>query len=120
VIEVISIVLISAGFLFFFATSVGVVRLPDFYCRMHAAGKGDTLSTVLILTGLALYNLAHFSGDALLVSVKIMFIAVFIFLASPTASHAILDAGFESGAEPWTRDSKGREAEGGGGKGGGP
>lgn len=119
-IEVISIVLISAGFLFFFATSVGVVRLPDFYCRMHAAGKGDTLSTVLILTGLALYNLAHFSGDALLVSVKIMFIAVFIFLASPTASHAILDAGFESGAEPWTRDSKGREAEGGGGKGGGP
>lgn len=118
-IEVISIVLISAGFLFFFATSVGVVRLPDFYCRMHAAGKGDTLSTALILTGLALYNLAHFSGDALLVSVKIMFIAVFIFLASPTASHAILDAGFETGAEPWTRDSTRQDAEGGDGKGGG-
>ncbi len=113
-IEVISIVLISAGFLFFFATSVGVVRLPDFYCRMHAAGKGDTLSTVLILTGLALYNVNHFSGDTLLVSVKIMFIAVFIFLASPTASHAILDAGFESGAEPWTRDPSGRKAEGDG------
>ena len=110
-IEVISIVLISAGFLFFFATSVGVVRLPDFYCRMHAAGKGDTLSTVLILTGLALHNLTHFSGDALLVSVKIMFIAVFIFLASPTASHAILDAGFESGAVPWTRDSSGKTVE---------
>ena len=120
VIDILSGVLIVLGTVFLLGGALGVLRFPDFYSRLHAAGKGDTLSTVLILTGLALYNLAHFSGDALLVSVKIMFIAVFIFLASPTASHAILDAGFESGAEPWTRDSKGREAEGGGGKGGGP
>ena len=74
---------------------------------VHAAGKGDTLSTTLILGGLALYNLSHWSGDALLVSLKIAFIAVFIFMASPTATHAIIDAGYEYGEKPWTRKRKG-------------
>lgn len=108
-IETISIALLAAGFFFFFATAVGVIRFPDFYCRMHAAGKGDTLSTVLMLSGLALYNLSHFSGAALLVSAKIIFIAIFIFMASPTATHAIIDAGYESGLKPV---SKGSEEEG--------
>jgi len=105
-IEVASAVFMAAGFFFFLATSVGVLRFPDFYCRMHAAGKGDTLSTILMLVGLALYNLEHFSGDALLVSAKIMFISVFIFMASPTATHAILNAGYESGAVPWSREKR--------------
>ncbi len=102
-IGIVSTLLIAAGFFFFFATSIGIIRFPDFYCRMHAAGKGDTLSTLLMLTGLALLNLEHFSVAALLVSIKIMFIVVFIFMASPTASHAILDAGFSSGDAPWVR-----------------
>ena len=50
-IEVISIVFISAGFLFFIATSVGVVRLPDFYCRMHAPTKAATLGLALFALG---------------------------------------------------------------------
>lgn len=102
-IDIAAAVLIAGGFFFFFAASVGIVRLPDFYCRMHAAGKGDTLSTVLILAGLALLHLDHFSADTLLVAVKIMFIAVFIFMASPTATHAIIDAGFHSDVAPWTK-----------------
>ena len=44
-------ILISIGLLFFLGTAVGLLRFPDFYSRMHAAGKGDTLSTVLILLG---------------------------------------------------------------------
>jgi multicomponent Na+:H+ antiporter subunit G len=108
-IGIVSALLIASGFCFFLATSIGILRFPDFYCRMHAAGKGDTLSTLLILTGLALLHLEHFSGAAMLVSIKIMFIAVFIFMASPTASHAILDAGFSSGDAPWVRkDGEGK------------
>lgn len=103
-IDAFTIVLMLLGFLFFFATAVGIIRFPDFFCRMHAAGKGDTLSTMLILGGLALYNLSHFSGGALLVSVKIMFIAVFIFMVSPTATHAIIDAGYEYGEKPWSKE----------------
>lgn len=101
-VHAVSVILIAAGFLFFCATSVGIIRFPDFYCRMHAAGKGDTLSTMLILAGLALLNVEHLAWGAVLVSVKILFIAVFIFLASPTATHAIIDAGFHSGIKPWT------------------
>ena len=39
------------GLIFFFGSAVGMVRFPDFYTRMHAAGKGDTLSTMLMLGG---------------------------------------------------------------------
>jgi multicomponent Na+:H+ antiporter subunit G len=101
---VVSLMLI--GLFFFFGTSVGLIRFPDFYSRMHAAGKGDTLSSILLLTGLALFHLHHLSFDALLVSVKIILICLFIFIASPTATHAIMDAGYESQVKHWTRRRK--------------
>lgn len=97
----ISVILIAGGLFFFLGTSVGIIRFPDFYTRMHAAGKGDTLSSVLILSGLALYNLHHFNLDSVIVSLKIMSIVVFIFIASPTATHAIMDAGFEADVKHW-------------------
>ena len=111
IVTAVAVALIVAGFFFFLATSIGIIRFPDFYTRLHAAGKGDTLSTVLILSGLALYHLNHFSGSTVLVSIKIMFIAVFIFMASPAASHAILDAGFHSGAEPWVQKDGKKKGE---------
>jgi len=104
--NIIIIVLMLSGLFFFFGTAVGLLHFPDFYSRMHAAGKGDTLSTTLILTGLALYHLQDFSLATLLVSLKIMSIVLYIFIASPTATHAIMDAGFESGVKHWTKRDK--------------
>jgi len=101
--------LMALGLFFFFGTSVGLIRFPDFYSRMHAAGKGDTFSTILLLAGLALYNLHHFSIDTVLVSLKILFIIGFIFIASPTATHAIMDAGFEAKVKPWFKRKEQRE-----------
>ena len=49
------------GLVFFFGSAVGMVRFPDFYTRMHAAGKGDTLSTMLMLVGFGLVTLEDFS-----------------------------------------------------------
>jgi multicomponent Na+:H+ antiporter subunit G len=103
VINIIIVTLMLLGLFFFFGTAVGLVRFPDFYTRMHAAGKGDTLSTALILTGLALYHIQNFNLDTLLVSCKIMSIVIYIFVASPTATHAIMDAGFESGVKHWSK-----------------
>ncbi len=105
-INAVIIFLMSLGLFFFLGTSVGIIRFPDFYTRIHAAGKGDTLSSVLLLSGLAIYNLHHFSLDALLVSLKIISIIIFIFVASPTASHAIIDAGFEANVAPWERKER--------------
>ena len=97
------VILTVTGLLFFFATTVGLLRFPDFYSRMHAAGKGDTLSSLLILLALMLYNFHEVNLANLLVAIKILLIVVFIFMASPTATHAITDAGYEAGAKPWTK-----------------
>jgi multicomponent Na+:H+ antiporter subunit G len=102
--DIIVIVLTVTGMLFFFATTVGLLRFPDFYSRMHAAGKGDTLSSLLILLALVLYEFHEVNLANLLVAMKILLIVVFIFMASPTATHAITDAGFESGVKPWTKN----------------
>jgi multicomponent Na+:H+ antiporter subunit G len=102
--DIIVIVLSVTGLLFFFATTVGLLRFPDFYSRMHAAGKGDTLSSLLLLLALVLYNFHELDLANLLVAMKILLIVVFIFMASPTATHAITDAGFESGVKPWQKD----------------
>ena len=101
--SIVVIILTVTGLLFFFAATVGLLRFPDFYSRMHAAGKGDTLSSLLILLALMLYNFHEVNLANLLVAIKIILIVVFIFMASPTATHAITDAGFESGAKPWTK-----------------
>jgi multicomponent Na+:H+ antiporter subunit G len=101
--DILVIILIVCGLLFFFATTVGLLRFPDFYSRTHAAGKGDTLSPLLILLALILYNFHEISLASLLVAIKILLIIVFIFMASPTATHAIIDAGYESGIKPWTK-----------------
>ncbi len=100
--SVLAIILIVIGVFFFTTATIGLLRFPDFYTRMHATGKGDTLGALLILAGLALYNLDHgFSVGAILVSIKILFITVFIFIANPTATHAITKAGLDCSVKPW-------------------
>ena len=94
-------ILISTGLVFFLGTTIGLLRFPDFYTRMHAAGKGDTLSTVMILIGC----ICLVPMD-LLLAIKILLITNFIFIGSPTATHAMMDAGNKAGAVPWRKDSK--------------
>ena len=100
--------LVVAGIFFFFAATVGFLRFPDFYSRMHATGKGDTFGLLLSLLGLSIYNFYENPTWYLGVvqSVKMMSIAVFWFLASPTATHALLRSAYESGVMPWTKDGK--------------
>ena len=99
-------ILILAGIFFFAVAVLGILRFPDFYTRLHAAGKCDSLASVLVIVGIALYNLADFSPANLLVSLKILAIAAFVFVASPTATHAVTEAALIIGVEPWTRKDK--------------
>ncbi len=94
------VILFMLGGLFLFATAtLGLLRLPDFYTRLHATGKGDTLAALWSLIGLAVYH------GFTLTSAKIIFIAVFMFLAQPTATHALSRAAFRCGVQPWTLES---------------
>jgi multicomponent Na+:H+ antiporter subunit G len=107
-INILSAILIGTGILIFAFGVIGILRLPDFYTRMHAAGKTDSLGAVLVVAGFALYNLQTLSFANLLVSVKISFIAMFIFVASPTATHAIMQTAIALGIEPWRKGDKRR------------
>ncbi len=110
ILNLLSVVLIVAGLVFFFGASVGVLRFPDFYTRMHAAGKGDSLSSVLILAGFAVQQLHDLSLGSLLVAAKLMAIGVFIALTSPTSTHALMEAGYDDGMKPWGH-GKGGESQ---------
>ena len=100
--EILAYILISTGLIFFLGTTIGLLRFPDFYSRMHAASKGDTLSTVLILLGC----ICLVSTQGEMNWLKILLIINFIFIGSPTATHAMMDAGNKAGAEPWKKDSE--------------
>lgn len=105
IITSISVILIVAGLIFFLGASVGLTRFPDFYARMHAAGKGDTLSTLLVVLGFAVYQLNGFHSFShdwpiLLVILKLLAIIAFIFLTSPTSTSALMDAGWEDKIKP--------------------
>lgn len=106
--DIIVCALLFAGLFFFTAGAIGILRFPDFYSRLHPAGKLDTLALLLSMTAFALFNLHHFSLANLLTSLKILLIVIFVFLASPTATHGIVDAGVRAGLVPWTKGEKRR------------
>lgn len=111
VFDVCGIILASVGLVFFLGAAVGLYRFPDFYTRMHAAGKGDTLSSLLILLGFGLITLDDFSMVGWLLVVKVLAIVLFIMLTSPTSTHALMRAGYEDGVEPVTKGSSSKSTK---------
>jgi len=92
------------GLIFFTGGAVGIIRMPDFYSRLHPAGKLDTMGLLMSMLAMALYSLHDFSVDSILTSLKIILIVAFVFITSPTATHAIIDAGVRAGLEPWVKE----------------
>ncbi|MBM3224785.1 MAG: monovalent cation/H(+) antiporter subunit G [Candidatus Tectomicrobia bacterium] len=90
-------ILLVIGLLFILTGGIGIVRLPDFYTRLHAMGKCDTLGVMLVLVALAIYVGPSFA------SVKILLIMVCIGAANPTATHALGRAALQAGLVPWER-----------------
>jgi multicomponent Na+:H+ antiporter subunit G len=102
--HLVGVILGILGLAFFFGSAVGMVRFPDFYTRMHAAGKGDTLSTMLMLAGFAMVTMDDFSLESWLVFIKILAVILFIYLTTPTSSHALMRAAFEDDEMPMTEE----------------
>ena len=107
--NIIAAILLILGLFFFTGGSICILRFPDFYTRLHPAGKCDTMGLLFTLSALALYTLHEFSLHALLTALKIMFIVVFVFITSPTATHAIVDAGVRAGLSPWVKSTQAEE-----------
>jgi len=91
------------GLVFFAGGSLGIIRFPDFYSRLHPAGKLDTGGLTITMIAFALYTLQSFTPGSIITSIKIILIVVFVFITSPTAIHAIVDAGVRAGLKPWQK-----------------
>ena len=94
VVDVLSWIFILTGSAFVLIGGIGVLRLPDFYTRIHAAGITDTMGTWLILIGLM------FHAGWTLVLAKLLFLLFFMLATSPLASHALAKAAFLRDLEP--------------------
>ncbi len=93
-IDVISWIAIVGGSFFVVTGGVGILRLPDFFTRLHAVSMPDTLGIGLIVLGLVLQ--AGFT----LTSVKLLFILLFILFTGPAATHALAKAALHGDVEP--------------------
>ncbi|MEM6746606.1 MAG: monovalent cation/H(+) antiporter subunit G [Pseudomonadota bacterium] len=94
--DVLSWILLVAGGGFTVIGAVGVLRFPDFYTRIHAAGVTDTLGADLILLGLLL------QAPALGVAIKLGMIISLFLLTSPVATHSIAHAAYAGREAPLT------------------
>ena len=92
--DVITVACLFAGVFFVIAGSIGVIRLPDFYTRLHSAGVTDTLGAELILFALILQS------DSWQVIAKLLLVAFFLFVTTPTSTHAVASAAWKSGERP--------------------
>ena len=90
--------LMVVGSFFVLAGALGILRMPDFFTRMHAAGMTDTLGAEFILLGLIV------QADSLQTVLKLLLVAFFLFLTSPTSGHAIANAAHRSGLKPLLGD----------------
>lgn len=93
---IISIVMIS-GALFMLLASIGLIRLPDIYTRMHAATKAPTLGLFLMLVSLCLHI------TTVSVIFNSIFIIIFLFLTIPVASHMIGRAAHQAKTPKWKK-----------------
>jgi multicomponent Na+:H+ antiporter subunit G len=86
--------LLLAGGFFCIVGGIGLLRMPDFYTRVHAASVHDTLGAGLILLGLAL------QAGWTLVAAKLVIVGLLVFFTSPAATHALVNAALGRGLEP--------------------
>ena len=94
ILQVLSWAFILGGTFFTVVGAIGTLRFPDFWARLHAASVTDSAGVILLLAGLCLH------AGWTLVTVKLIFIGVFLFITGPTSTHAIANAALVSGLRP--------------------
>jgi multicomponent Na+:H+ antiporter subunit G len=97
--SLLSAVLVVAGAFFFLAGTVGLLRFPDVYTRLHALTKADNLGLGLVAAGLAL------QAETLSVAFKLLLIWLLVLPAGATAANLVANAAVRAGIRHWRRPS---------------
>lgn len=98
ILEILGGILALAGSLLVLTGAIGIVRFPDVFARMHAAGIADSLGAALVLVGLAL------TQGLSTASARMLLILAFLWITSPTATHALARNALAAGLRPRTAD----------------
>lgn len=101
--EILAIVFVSLGILMSVICGIGVLRLPDFFTRLHASGIGETLGFLLCAIGMCF--LLGFS----LLTFKILAIFVFMCVANPLGTHLIAKAAYFTGYDYFKEEREGKK-----------
>ena len=96
-IDLLSILLLLAGTAFFVAGTIGLLRFPDVFTRIHALTKADNVGLGLIILGLVPQAASAW------IALKLVLIWVLILLASSTAGHLVANAALRLGIRPWIK-----------------
>jgi multicomponent Na+:H+ antiporter subunit G len=91
---------IITGVFFIFTGSLGLMRMPDFFTRLHPAGLTDSFGAPLVLIGVAIQD------GFTLYSAKLLLLIFFILITTPTATHALAKAALFFGIKPILKDKK--------------
>ncbi|MBQ7317657.1 MAG: monovalent cation/H(+) antiporter subunit G [Phascolarctobacterium sp.] len=89
--EILATIFVLGGSLFFVGSAIGMLRLPDFYTRIHASGNSETLGCMLSFIGLVIYE------GLTITALKMVMIFTIVFLANPIGSHILSKAAYKSG-----------------------
>lgn len=95
--DIFTILLLSAGAVFFFAGTVGLLRFPDVYTRLHALTKADNLGLGLLVAGLAL------QAESWTAVARLLLIWLLILLASSSVAHLVARTALQRGVKLWKR-----------------
>ncbi len=98
--DILSWACLLAGSFFALVSSLAMLRLPDFYSRVHGASISDTMGAGLILLGLV------FQAGLSLVTVKLGLVLMFLVITGPTSSHTLAKAAYRLGLDPQLRSKE--------------
>jgi multicomponent Na+:H+ antiporter subunit G len=96
VIEDIVIALAALGFVFSLSGAVGIVRMPDVYCRIQCSSKTITMGALPVLIALVLAE-----GPISTFGNHVLFVSALLVVVNPAASHALARAAYKSGVPQW-------------------
>jgi len=98
ILELVSAICLLLGSVLCVTGGIGLLRMPDFFSRVHASGVTETLAAPLLLAGLALQM------DWSLDLVKVAMILILVLATNPTATHAMAKATLHGGQRPLELD----------------
>ena len=92
--DLLSVCSFGIGVFFILTGSIGLLKLPDVFSRIHSSGMIDTAGAAFLILGMT------FQSGISLATAKLVFIGIFIFFSSPVSSHVISNLARKKGIVP--------------------